>query len=171
MCLSSLDGCWSICLTSFNECSVDLGFFSKTEFIAHVSEAIESVCSVELEVLLQFLETNWAECSYSACSLFFSTHKSVHETLIVDAMSKTKHMSDFVSHDVTSTHYEVLFAVRIVDTIEGWIISMEREGANTYIVGGPAEAEIPTLLRIQILIRETNHAVCIAWLIAWKRLK
>lgn len=86
----------------------------------------------------------------SALSLFMGTHDTIHQALVVNAVSKTKLMADFMAHYVTAAHQMVFMTVRIFDQVPLRIKAAERKGTNSFSEASPAETENPARIREQI---------------------
>eukprot|EP00354_Favella_ehrenbergii_P004386 CAMPEP_0170471746 /NCGR_PEP_ID=MMETSP0123-20130129/13915_2 /TAXON_ID=182087 /ORGANISM="Favella ehrenbergii, Strain Fehren 1" /LENGTH=100 /DNA_ID=CAMNT_0010739601 /DNA_START=527 /DNA_END=829 /DNA_ORIENTATION=- len=97
---------------------------------------------------------HWAEQFDTTITLLLCAHDTVHETLIIDAVSQAELMADLVSHDMTPSHQEVLLAIWIFNAIEFGVVAAEREGADTLREAGPTEAERPAWLRVQVFHRQ-----------------
>ena len=107
-----------------------------------------------------------AENADAAIALLFSTIDTIHEAFIVYAVSKPKLMANFVAHDGTATHQEILLSIIILNPIESWVIPAEREGTNTLGVASPPEAEVPAGSRIQVSHSDAEHGVGVSWSIS-----
>ena len=109
--------------------------------------------------MLKFFVANGAKDANTSVALLLGAVDSVHEALIVDAVPQTELMSNLVAHDVASSHEQVLFPVRVFDTIPSRIIPSEREGCDSFGITGPTKAEVPTRSWIKIFHRDELHGV------------
>ena len=102
--------------------------------------------------------------------MLLRTHEPVHKAFVVYAVLETKHVANLVGHYVASTDQEVLLGVFVLNPVPRRVVAAEGEGTDSYIISGPAEAEVPAFLRVQIFVCETNHAVGVSGLVPWQGL-
>ena len=126
-----------------DELLIDGSLFVQAKLLASCSELLESLSRIELDILLQLLVADRAEQLDATSTLLISAHDTVHEALVVDAVSQTELVTDLMAHDVAGMHQQGLLTVRVLDTVPGWIIARKRDAAHATIVGSPAEAEGP----------------------------
>ena len=104
-----------------DQCTVYRGLFSESDFIAHSGKLSEPGLCFELDVVLELLEAHWAEHPDAPLSLFSRAVYSVHQALIVDAMSEAEHVTQLVRHDVTCSHERIPRLIRVFYSIQLWI--------------------------------------------------
>ena len=93
--------------------------------------------------------------------LLFIAIEAIHRAFVVGAVSDSEHVACFMHHHMAGVEEELLLRVIHLLLIEVGVVSKEAEDACPLLVLGPTEDIVPAGSRVEVLERDSQHAICI----------